>query len=306
MTPTYDYDASAYRKAVRDLVDRFHVDSGALLRDEARLLVRDLMQLTPPKNGGGLSAGQRAAERDINRVFLPIRKALKLLRSTLGESKTTSLIARLLRKGKFEEAKRFLMPNKVWNLRVRVRAHSRNGSPVSEYHQRRTVKTGNIPGVDEATEMTTGATIDPAKHTSRRNRYGKVLGRRYSQILLDNRAGQALRKYIQEVKDRVGFALAGWLPAADRMGFRVADKWVARFRGKAPGNVIDASNMSGPRMSITLINRSSKMPDLQHVVNGAVKLRMRSFESDAARILAGGKTRRAPFRGTSAFGPRGT
>ena len=300
MTPTFEYDATAYRKAARDLVQKFHIDGGALLRDEARLLVRDLMTLTPPKNNGGLSAGQRAAERDINKVFLPIRKALKLMLEKMGTDRVTKLITMLLRKGKFEAAKQWLLPSTVGSIRVRVNEHTRRGFRVSQYYQTRKITNHPIPGVTTATEF--AGELDRTKHESRRNRYGKVLGGYYSQVLMDNRAGQALRKYIQEVKDRVGFSLAGWIPSADKIGFQVRDKWVARFRGKANGNIVDASRMSGPKWSITLINRSSKMPDLQHMVNGAVKLRMKNFEADAARILNGGLTRRAPFKGSAAYG----
>lgn len=300
MVPVFDYDATKYRQAASDLMRTFRIDGKEMLRDESRLLVRDLMKLTPPANNGGLSAGQRAAERDVGKVFLPIRKALKLMREAMGSDRVSKLVTLLLRKGKFEQAKYWLLPSTQGNMLVRVSEHTRSGHRVGQYYQTRKITSHPIPGVTTATEVT--PYFDRTKHPQRRNNWGRINGAYYSQILLDNRAGQALRRYIQEVKSRVGFSLAGWIPSADKMGFRAIPAWVAKHRGKAPGNIIDSTNAPSDKMSVTLVNRSSKIPNLQHVVNGAVKMRMRNFELDAARILAGGKSRRGFFRGTSVFG----
>ncbi len=88
--------------------------------------------------------------------------------------------------------------------------------------------------------------------------------------------------------------MAGWIKAANLVGLTLPS-FVSRHLN-APGNVIETV---APNFSITVINRTSAIPNYQATVDAALRRRQASLISEANRILAGGKSRRGSFAGTA-------
>lgn len=134
-------------------------------------------------------------------------------------------------------------------------------------------------------------TFDKNDHISRRNRYGRV--RRKSFVMTTDRT--AYNRYVREVKGRVGYAKSGWLKAAEAVGLPLPS-WVRRHAGYAKGG-FEAPTAN--KLEIVARNGSVRIPNYERTVSSALNSRRMSVEKEFARLLRGGKTRRASLAGTT-------
>lgn len=65
-------DATKYRNDLNQFVDKLGADSTLLLKEEMRLLLRDIQRLTPPKT---LAQGRKTIAKDMTRVAAPLDAA---------------------------------------------------------------------------------------------------------------------------------------------------------------------------------------------------------------------------------------
>lgn len=246
---TFSIDEAGYRNALNDLVVKLNADSQLLLKEEMRLLLRDVVSFTPPKT---LAQGRKAVDRDLARNAAPL------------------------------DAQKIKMPRMAEVVRKRdVEAIQKIADNVKGgfFKGRRLLQT-----TDDIR----------AEHKKNRTRYGRVRSDKRNMALLS-----VWRKYTREVQDRVGFAKAGWIRAAQGVGLKLPN-FVTRHGANAPGGYVPPTPN---RLVIESINRSSKIPNYERTVADATKRRVNSIKSEVARLLRGGKSRRGSLAGTAAGEP---
>lgn len=225
---------------------------GTVIRQEAKLFVKDVLKLTPPfgtaPSTESLNAqkkvGERAVERDIRRVF-----------STLDLTKIRSPkikhdLERLVRKGDLEGVRRVL-------------------------------RAMGIPARDVLREA------DPKLHEGQRDRRGRIQSRKNIWVVKDG----SVKRYVREKQKHVGKAKSGWLMAARALGVSVTN-WISRHSGagvfvdrtrdrKKPmvrvGNAVDFIQGSGAELQI---------------VKRALQNRVRNMKAKIERVLRSGWRRR--------------
>jgi hypothetical protein len=238
-------DSLQYRAAVARLIAEKRADAKLLLDEEARLLVRDLVAVTPPHTK---REGERSVEVNLRRAFNPLdpkKFSAKLIATLIRKRDVGGLNAIFARaKGKFA------------------------GMRIVEFFQMRAI------------------------HKRLTNSRGRVSKAGYPVLPQDFAA------YLKRVQASVGWAKAGWMAAAQRLGLSLP-AYITRHSGRL-GSV---SFSPAPKLGITLMNFSTKIPNYQAKVDFAVGRRYRSMVREAARILAGGKSRRGSFAGTSTGAP---
>lgn len=69
MSIRVQFDVVKYRNDLNQFVTRLNADSTLLLKEEMRLLLRDIQRLSPPKT---LAQGRKAVAGDMNRVAAPL------------------------------------------------------------------------------------------------------------------------------------------------------------------------------------------------------------------------------------------
>lgn len=240
----FTIDKAGYQNAMNDFVVKLNANGELLLKEEMRLLLRDVVSFTPPKT---LKQGRAAVFTDLTRNAAPL-DASKIKMKRMAE---------LVRKRDVEG--------------IQALANNLKGG----FFQNRTL-------------LRTPDDIR-AHHKKNRTRYGRIRKDMRNMALVS-----VWRKYAREVQDRVGFAKAGWIRAAEGVGLKLPN-FVTRHGTNAPGQYIAPTPQ---RLVIESINRSSKIPNYERTVTDATKRRVNSIKSELARLLKGGKSRRGSFAGT--------
>ena len=198
-------DTSQWEEAVSDLLRLQPQNVSKLIKDEAKLLVRDCIKLTPPTTGGkGVmseslkrqeQAGQEAILGDLKKVIKDVTE-LRIYKNP----KVKSWIDRAFK-------------NHDWKLVL------------------------DIVGGGEGA----GMQVPDNFHEKYRNKNGRVRsGGRF--FIKDTKAKSKLMSYASKVFERIGKAKAGWVPAARKLKLakRHYIKYIARHAGK--GNVVMSLN----------------------------------------------------------------
>lgn len=178
MKLTFTINQARYRDALNTFVHELNADALVLLREEMRLLLRDILILTPPtkspkRDGVKFSAKQRgdnAVEADLSRVATPLDW------------------------------------RDIENPRLAEAVYRRDQTVMRAIMK-------NMKQYRNASILESGEAIR-ASHIANRDRYGRVRRKVLNQVafLAD------WQKYTRAVKSRVGFARAGWLRAAEGVG----------------------------------------------------------------------------------------
>lgn len=270
MSLTVQIDSARYRNALNDFVYKLNADSVLLLKEEMRLLLRDVIRFTPPNNkkqgegaiGGDLFGGKRIRRSSGGRessigIFQRIGKSSLVPPRKNGETVGVRL--------GWEGSKTIRIMRKFWKPNASL-------SEMEAFHKRfqnpRTGRTGVV------SRSTVGR--------------WKV----QDQMWVSDSAASA---YFKSLASRVGFTKAGWLKAAIRVGLNVPG-WISRHVAYARG---DYNPPTGKKLEIEAINRSSKIPNYyeRHVLP-ATRNRVWSVEKEIKRLLEGGKSRRGSLANT--------
>lgn len=280
----------AYQANLAALVREKRANAQMLLREEARLLVRDILAFTAPianasSGDGPRATGAKAIAHDLAKVYTTAAAMIKKA-SEMGARGLAVALRSAVRDGNYAEFGR-LLAGTASTAPVAVKGYTRNGRTVSGYSTNRTTRTPKIPGWGGGA---VNNIVDPAYHLRRRRANGRVGGEVWSQIVFE---AKSYRDYVKHVQSRVGWARAGWAAAARLVGLS-QPAWVTRHN--APGNALETG---APSFSIAVSNRSVAIPNYQQrVVNPALRRRYLSLAKEAERILSGGQTRRRSFAGT--------
>jgi len=244
-------DTGEWEMAVRDLKKVVRTKLGSVIKDEAKLLVRDCIRLTPPTTGGAgvikekLKKQQQAGEQAITN---DIRKAVKNV-TKLDMYKNPKVKKWLDRAFK----------NHDWDLVMDI---------VND-------KAG-----------TAGMQIPNGFTEQHRNKRGRVKsGPRF--YIRDTKSESKLMAYASEVFKRIGKAKAGWLPAARRL--KVAKKdmisFISRHRGKGRINM-KIKNTPDPFIYVAnLVEHAQKHGREERIMAVAMESRVLSIRAKIEKAL---------------------
>ena len=118
-------------------------------------------------------------------------------------------------------------------------------------------------------------------HLRARNKYGRIPK---DQNVAAYKAD--IRRYRKAIEDRVGWTVAGWIPAA--RATRARYKKFAEPLADKSGSVafwFGRANQKSP--FISAFNRNVKIPNYQRMIDGAFRSRISTTEKKIKRLLAG-------------------
>jgi hypothetical protein len=191
MSMTLSFDRQGYNQQIAEFSRAAGKSTGAALREETGLLVKQFMERTPPFAGtkphleGGLTKG--AERRGNNRVEKDIRKVFP----------TPASFPRFFAS---PIAQKMLRNNDFTGLAIFMKRSGFNFRTLRDKPMR-------------------------AEHESERISRGRVRARP-SQVFITRET--AVKEYVKTRQKMVGFAKAGWLVAARKFGTRKLPAWVTR------------------------------------------------------------------------------
>lgn len=254
MKLTFSINQARYRDALNTFVYELNADALVLLKEEMRLLLRDILVLTPPTKS-------------------PKKDEVKLSAKQRGDNAVESDMSRLARPLDWKDVK---------NPRLAEAIYKRDQATMMAImkNMKQYKNSSLLPNVDAIR----------SSHLKNRNRYGRVRYRGLKQIAFLS----DWQKYARSVKSRVGFARAGWLRAAEGVGLTMPNwvrrhaayaKGGFQFQTTMPGvREIVAKNGSIkiPYYQINIVNaamnkrRMSIESELRRLMSGG-KTRRASF-----------------------------
>lgn len=178
MKLTFALNQARYRDTLNTFVRGLKADADLLLREEMRLLLRDIVNLTPPTRSpksdqvkrSAKQRGDSAVEADLSRVANPLDW------------------------------------KNIVNPRLAEAVYRRNETVMLAIMK-------NMKQYRNASILSDSSAIK-ASHLQNRNRYGRVRRKVLNQVAFFS----DWESYTRTVKSRVGLARAGWLRAAEAVG----------------------------------------------------------------------------------------
>lgn len=268
---TVGFDTGALNAQMNEFIAETGREAGQVVRDQARLLVRDLIAATPPfgkhtfdrreeSYNDQRKIGEKAVERDIRKKFISLRQ---------------------------------FIDERVTKPELKEALAAAGGLGVSQKTGKGTFSTRRAnPAAVEAIlanlgiEMKAVLVPDPADHKRARTRKGRVHRPRQVVILQE----KALDRYVREVQSHVGKSKAGWMSAALGLGVKAIPNWIRQHL--TPGLFEDQSN-SKESPSITVGNLVPWAGDFdQRPFDAATENRVRSMRTQLAKIVAAAARKR--------------
>jgi hypothetical protein len=258
MTPTVSLDVTRLNEDLRAFVASTGRDLARAIRDQARLLTRDLIGGTPPfgkhafrRSSNDLGAGESyneqrkigeaAVRRDVRRVFQPFAKYAAYVGKKFNNPKLEQYLLKLGRQSDTDQIQR-IFKKWMWHPKIKT-------------------------------------TATRPDHIARRDRRGRVK-RATNTFILDERSRV---NYEKKAITSVGKAKAGWLEAAKALGLGGIPNWISRHN--SPGLFQDATaHFANPSVTIgNLVEYASEMPIF--VFQAALENRIRSMRIEANKIM---------------------
>ena len=269
MSPKWQMDLQAFADAGRELMDELGKTEAEFLKQQGRLLLDDLVHMTPPfirgSSGKGITSqsyalqrkvGENAVKRDIKKVFRPF--------SPLGRY--------LARKSTDK------------HMQQRIADYAADGNLTA-------IRTIVKDMLGQKTDVR--REVEPALQMVRRNKKGRVSSDYPITFILNERQ---LKSYIKEVQSHVGFSKSGWARAAQALGYKMPN-WITRHN--APGLFKDES-AAKPVASLTIGNVLKWSDDYSplSIVETALKIRTESMQKQLIHLIdiEAGKFNRKKFQ----------
>lgn len=258
MTPTVSLDTARLNEDLRAFVASTGRDLGVAIRQQAKLLTRDLIGGTPPfgkhafrRSSNDLGAGESyneqrkigeaAVRRDVRRVFQPFKEYAAFIGKKFNNPRLEQYLLKLGRQSDTQQLQR-IFKKWMWHPKIKT-------------------------------------TATRPDHVARRDRRGRVK-RATNTFILDERSRV---NYEKTAIASVGKAKAGWLQAAIGLGVGGIPNWIRRHN--SPGLYQDATaHLVTPSVTIgNLVNYASEMP--MEVFQAALENRRRSMVIEANKIM---------------------
>lgn len=264
MTPTLQIDPKSLanlNQAIAKFVSETGREYASVLKQQSKLLVKDLISATPPFGKSTFSEsynaqrriGEAAVKRDIQKVFRPITA----LADAVAKNGNSKLAAALL-------------ANSGISVSSKTQKINQKGSGV------------NMDALNTIFERMGMAgrvllEVDPKIHNSARGRRGRVKRATPYYIVKT----KSIDRYIKLRQSHVGKAKAGWIKAAVGTGLRGVPKWIKQHL--TPGVFVDKSTI--PDGSITVGNLVSHAGDFKpSTFEAAMQNRVRGMQTQLEKI----------------------
>jgi hypothetical protein len=270
-------DSKGIDVALRELADEAKVAPGVAFKNEAKQLSKLLIKLTPPKT---YSQGRKAVAGDIGRVFTSIPRIIKYAKdhSRVNDiAGFNTALKKAYRKGDDAELER-LLTGPIGVHTSSVKPYMRNGVQVSGYTAKRNGRP-MFPMIAGGSTRMSG-NLDPKLHTNRRNRRGRVLGDKTSQLVKN----AELNRYIKKVQQSVGWHAGGWVALARASGYP-APKWVTKHGIPAASGRATLRTSKNPFIKAT--NYRTSIPGYQRTVDGVVAQRAKIIRDNLEKLIKG-------------------
>lgn len=240
--------------AIRAFIEETGREAGKVLKDQARLLVRDFIKATPPFGKHSFSEnyneqrriGEAAVERDIRNVFIPV--------SVFAEQLSGS------------------NPDLAYRILEASGISSSNVTRKKATQKRTAIDMDALDAIfrNMGLEGRVIRYANPDLHERAKGRRGRV--KRATPYFVVSE--KSIDNYIKEVKTHIGRAKAGWMRSAMGLALKGIPNWIKRhttpgmFRDKSKdpnasitvGNLIEFSGDFDPRtFDAAMINRQRGM-----------------------------------------------
>ena len=238
-------------------------DSDKVLKDQAKLFVKDLIKVTPPFGKATFSesyneqrkSGEDAVERDIRKVFIPLRVFAESV-----SSRNPKLAAAILAAGG-------IVGSNVKTKKSKVVKSSIDMDALDAIFRNMGME-GRVVRY-----------VNPEIHQRARGRRGRV--KRATPLFVVSE--KSLDSYITSVKKDVGKAKSGWLKAAIGLGVAGIPNWIRRHL--TPGVFVDKTLANNPEASITVGNLVEYSGDFDAAkFEAAIQNRQRGMANQLAKM----------------------
>jgi hypothetical protein len=247
MSATFDLNTAAFERQVAELINVTRRDSAEVLKQEAKLFVRDVVKHTPPFGKAPATesfneqkkAGEAAVDRDIRRAFLPLSRFGKGREDHVVEE-----LKKLARQGRISAAQKMLK---------------------------------DLTGRDWEVFMT----VEPQVHEMLRKR-GRVNRQRQPKIILKE---ASLRKFLAEKKKHVGKAKGGWAAAAAALGVKLPN-WITKH-GSPGSVQNQLNHATAPQITVSnLVGYIQGAGAELRIISRALESRTVAMKAKLEKILA--------------------
>ena len=244
-------DTGEWEMAVRDLMKVAKTKLGKVVEDEAKLLVRDCIYLTPPTTGGAgiikesLKKQQQAGEKAVTNDLKKVGKNVTQLQ--------------MYKNPKVKKRLDAAFKKHDWAL---------------------------VMDIINDKAGTAGMQVPSGFHEKHRNKRGRVTsGPRF--YVKDTKNEAKLKAYANEVFKRIGKAKAGWLPAARRLKVAARDRiaFISRHRGN--GRIaMKTKNTPDPFVYVAnMVSHAQKHGREGRIMAVAMKYRTQSIRAKIEKVL---------------------
>jgi hypothetical protein len=254
ISPVIDFDDSKFQDGLRQLYAFSKKEFPEFIRQQAKLMVRDFIQATPPFSKNRMTGtfrdqkkvGEARVKRDIRKVWMPLKgfKGLRMIHDKRIATRIRQLggIAgvNLIEMGEF-------------------------GQDTAQFAGA-AIGAGQAIGTANFLLTKVGlprivTTLDPSWHQTARTYRGSVTwpGRRGLVVQMD-----ALNAYVKDIQSHVGKTKAGWNNTARHFGLeaRYWPQWVQRH--STPGSTTDTTRGGSPQIFVTMRNAVAWADDFRH------------------------------------------
>jgi hypothetical protein len=267
----FTFDTSKFERSLKRFAFHSRKSGAEVLKNQARLLVRDAVALTPPNSGKGAGgkkrgeaaiAGDMFGGRTVNvggfrakaRGFFEIMQKPGIERDEIVSFLTTK-------------------DGRVYGVEKRLyRPNASAGEMIAHRDQYRSKSTGQMSKAGLRT-------LDVGRH-------------RFIDRMVVTPA--AANRMLKELYRRVGYLAGGWNAAAKKLGLRLPN-WIAN---KTANNGACIEVLAGNQLSITISNKvrfAGKVKGLRSRIQSALNNRARAMDRQLRDMALKGAAKRAGF-----------
>lgn len=274
-------DVKSFDAAFRELRETVRKDLGTALKQQAKLFVRDIINLMKPESG---PAGRKRVARDIARVFRVYNaESSGGDLQVIAKGSSPEIVARQLIADKTYGAQ---FAARFKNERIRKRMTELAFSGNEDALRLMLAGQGRKGGSNPIIKGTDGRKADmPTKtiHDSAKIKGYVPPNARGRSVAYTGRMA-VLRAYIKSVQERVGSAKGGWGEAARMLG-AILPEFVSRnSTGRGSATIDDTPD----KYTITLINRdpAAVQQDKQFKISDrAYNMRVLAMQTQVEKVL---------------------
>jgi hypothetical protein len=250
---TIEIQDSKYQADMESLYDALagsgHAsDAATIVEDEARLLLKQVLSFTPPKNK---AQGEHAVQSDLARIFSPVEDDFAAYVANGGYRAGAST---------GNENVDLWLHNAKGSYEVNWEKLDPSGSGMAAFHKANRNRKGRTSG-----------------------KPSRKIGGKWQARYVVGRTG--FDAYLKKVQARVGQLKSGWLKAYTAAGGKVPG-WISRHAAASLGGVVNNLAVPG-KPSITMSNHAAGVLNIETVVRNALRARTGAMTKRLRLVLSG-------------------